>query len=68
MLKQSFFSEGNVKRRPDSKEVKMIFKNFDRKTSNIKIQKIFSLLSLSDVKIYLGGAPFSSGIGIVNLH
>ena len=37
-------------------------------TSNIKIQNILSSLSLNDVGIYLRDGPFSSDIGIVNLH
>ena len=37
-------------------------------TSNIKIQQVLSSLSLNDVGIYLRDGPFSSDIGIVNLH
>ena len=37
-------------------------------TSNIKIQQILSSLSLKYVGIYLRDGPFSSDIGIVNLH
>ena len=40
----------------------------NRATSNIKIQQIFSSLSLNDVGIYLRDGPFESDIGIVNLH
>ena len=40
----------------------------NRATSNIKIQNILSSLSLNDVGIYLRDGPFSSDIGIVNLH
>ena len=37
-------------------------------TSNIKIRNILSSLSLNDVGIYLRDGPFSSDIGILNLH
>ena len=37
-------------------------------TSNIKIQQVFSSLSLNDVGIYLRDGPFESNVGIVNLH
>ena len=40
----------------------------NKATSNIKIQRVFSSLSLDDVGIYLRDVPFSSDIGIVNLH
>ena len=40
----------------------------NKATSNIKIQNILSSLSLNDVGIYLRDGPFSSDIGIVNLH
>ena len=40
----------------------------NKATSNIKIQQVLSSLSLNDVGIYLGDGPFSSDIGIVNLH
>ena len=40
----------------------------NKATSNIKIQNIFSSLSLNDVGIYLRDGPFKSDIGIVNLH
>ena len=46
-------------------------KNFNLKnkaTSKIKIQHVLSSLSLDDVGIYLRDGPFSSDIGIVNLH
>ena len=53
----------------------MTFNDFIKKyklkneaTSNIKIQNILSSLSLNDVGIYLRDGPFSSDIGIVNLH
>ena len=37
-------------------------------TSNIKIQQVLSFLSLNDVAIYLRDGPFSTTIGIVNIH
>ena len=40
----------------------------NKATSNIKIQQVLSSLSLKDVGIYLRHGPFSSDIGIVNLH
>ena len=40
----------------------------NKATSNIKIQQIFSCLGLSDVGIYLRDGPFSTYVGIVNLH
>ena len=46
-------------------------KNFNLKnkaTSNVKIQQVFSSLSLNDVGIYLRDGLFSSDVGIVNLH
>ena len=53
----------------------MTFNDFIKKhnlknkaTSNIKIKNILSSLSLNDVGIYLQDGPFSSDIGIVNLH
>ena len=42
------------------------FKN--RATSNIKIQQILNSIGLNNVNIYLRDGPFSSDIGIVNLH
>ena len=36
--------------------------------SNIKIQKILDSIGLNNVIIYLRDGPFSSDIGIVNLH
>ena len=42
------------------------FKNKEK--SIIKIQQIFSSLSLNDVGIYLRDGPFESDIGIVILH
>ena len=40
----------------------------NKATSNIKIQQVLSSLSLNEVGIYLRDGPFSSDIGIVNLH
>ena len=40
----------------------------NKATSNIKSQQILSFLFLYDVGIYLRDGPFSSDIGIVNLH
>ena len=40
----------------------------NKATSNIKIQQVLSSLSLKDVGVYLRDGPFSSDIGIVNLH
>ena len=37
-------------------------------TSNIKIQQILSCLGLSNVGIYLRDGPFSTDVGMVNLH
>ena len=39
----------------------------NKATSNIKIQKVLTSLGLDNINIYLRG-PFSSDIGIVNLH
>ena len=53
----------------------MTFNDFVKKynlknkaTSNIKIQKILTSIGLGNVNIYLWNGPFSSDIGIVNLH
>ena len=53
----------------------MLFNEFLKKfnlknkaTSNIKIQKILTSIGLDNVNIYLRDGPFSSVIGIVNLH
>ena len=53
----------------------MLLKDFIRKinlknktTSNMKIQQMFSSLSLKDVKLYLRGGLVSSDIGIIKLH
>ena len=46
-------------------------KKFDLKNkarSNIKIQRVLTSIGLDNVKIYLRDGPFSSDIGIVNLH
>ena len=40
----------------------------NKATSNIKIQKVLSSIGLNNVEIYLRDGPFSSDIGIVNLH
>ena len=40
----------------------------NKATSNIKIQQVFSSLSLNDVGTYLRDGSFKSDIGIVNLH
>ena len=40
----------------------------NKATSNIKVQKILSSLSLNDIGIYLRDGTFKSDIGIVNLH
>ena len=53
----------------------MLFNDFVQKynlknkaTSNIKIQKVLTSIGLDNVNIYLRDGPFSSDIGIVNLH
>ena len=40
----------------------------NKATSNIKIQQVLSSISLNDVGIYFRDGPFSSDIGIANLH
>ena len=40
----------------------------NKATSNIKIQQILDSIGLNNVGIYLRDGPFSSDIGIVNLH
>ena len=40
----------------------------NKATSNKKIQKVLNSIGLNDVNIYLRDGPFSSDIGIVNLH
>ena len=53
----------------------MTFNDFIKKnklkikaTSNIKIQQVLNSIGLINVNIYIRGGPFSSDIGIVNLH
>ena len=53
----------------------MIFNDFIKKyklkikaTSNIKIQKVLTSIGLDNINIYLRDGPFSSNIGILNLH
>ena len=46
-------------------------KKFDlenKATSNMKIQKVLTSIGLDNVNIYLRDGPFSSDIGIVDLH
>ena len=40
----------------------------NKATSNIKIQKVLTSVGLDNVNINLRDGPFSSDIGIVNLH
>ena len=40
----------------------------NKATSNIKIQQVLNSIGLNIVGIYLRDGPFSSDIGIVNLH
>ena len=44
------------------------YKLKNKATSNIKIQQILDSIGLNNVGIYLRDGPFSSDIGIVNLH
>ena len=53
----------------------MTFNDFIKKhnlrnkaTSNIKIEQVLNYIGLNNVGIYLRDSPFSSDIGIVNLH
>ena len=53
----------------------MMFNDFIKKhnlrikaTSNIKIQQLLTSIGLDNVNIYLRDGPFSSDIGVVNLH
>ena len=53
----------------------MLFNEFIKKfnlknktTSNIKVQKVLTSIGLDNVNVYLRDGPFSSDIGIVNLH
>ena len=40
----------------------------NKATSNIKIQQVLNSIGLNNIGIYLRDGPFSSDIGIVNLH
>ena len=40
----------------------------NKATSNIKIQQVLNSIELNNIEIYLRDGPFSSDIGIVNLH
>ena len=40
----------------------------NKATSNIKMQQVLNSIGLNNVNIYLRDGPFSSDIGIVNLH
>ena len=40
----------------------------NKATSNIKIQQVLNSIGLNNIEIYLRDGPFSSDIGIVNLH
>ena len=40
----------------------------NKATSNIKIQRVLNSIGLNNIEIYLRDGPFSSDIGIVNLH
>ena len=40
----------------------------NKATSNIKIQQVLSSWGLNDIGIYLRDGPFSTDIGLVNLH
>ena len=44
------------------------YKLKNKATSNIKIQQVLNSIGLNNVNIYLRDGPFSSDIGIVNLH
>ena len=44
------------------------YKLKNKATSNIKIQQVLSSVGLNNVNFYLRDGPFSSDIGIVNLH
>ena len=53
----------------------MTFNDFIKKynlrnkaTSNVKIQQVLSSIGLDNVGVYLRDGPFSSDIGVVNLH
>ena len=40
----------------------------NKATSNIKIQQVLNSIGLNNVNFYLRDGPFSSDIGIVDLH
>ena len=44
------------------------YKLKNKATSNIKIQQVLNSIGLNTVGIYLRDGPFSTDIGIVNLH
>ena len=44
------------------------YKLKDKATSNMKIYQVLDSIGLNNVGIYLRDGPFSSDIGIVNLH
>ena len=44
------------------------YKLKNKATSNIKIQPVLNSIGLNNVGIYLRDGPFSTDIGIVNLH
>ena len=44
------------------------YKLKNKATSNIKIQQVLNSIGLNNVNIYPRDGPFSSDIGIVNLH
>ena len=44
------------------------YKLKDKATSNIKIYQVLNSIGLNNIEIYLRDGPFSSDIGIVNLH
>ena len=44
------------------------YKLKDKATSNIKIYQVLDSIGLNNVGIYLRDGPFSTDIGIVNLH
>ena len=44
------------------------YKLKNKATSNIKIQQVLNSIGLNKVGIYLRDGPFSSDIGILNLH
>ena len=40
----------------------------NKATSNIKTQQVLSFIGLDNVGIFLRDGPFSSDVGIINLH